>query len=67
MIEIRFMLPNSVDKIRVEKKVWRLLVNWESKWVFTVVEETIPFLVEFKFLEESFTGRTCIICQYWIC
>jgi len=27
--------------------------------VFSVVEETIQFLVEFKFLEESFTGRTC--------
>ena len=32
-----------------------------------VSEETIQCLVEFKFLEESFTGKTCMICKLWIC
>ena len=30
-------------------------------------EETIHFLMEFKFLEESFKGQTCMICKLWIC
>ena len=32
-----------------------------------VSEETIQLLVEFKFLEESFTGQACMICKLWIC
>jgi len=56
---------NVLRKSAVKSKIWRQMVTrTESKWVFSVSEETIQFLNEFKFLEESFTGRTCISCQY---
>ena len=49
MIESRFMLPKSVDKIRIENKGLEITgehnATWESKGVFSVSEETIPFMV----------------------
>ena len=68
MVDGRFMLPKSVDKVRVENKVTgKPYATGESKGLCSVSEKTIQFLVEFKFLEQSFTGQTCIMCQYWIC
>jgi len=61
--ECRFMLPKSVHKICFENKGLEVTgkpnATKESKWVLSVVIESIQFLVEFKFLEESFTRRTC--------
>jgi len=53
MIEGRFILPKSVDKIRVENKGWE--VTGEPNAIggqrgVPVSEETIQCLVEFKFL-----------------
>ena len=52
------MLPKGVDKIGVENKGWAVTgepnAMGDQRGV-PVSEETIQLLVEFKFLEESFT------------
>ena len=65
------MLPKSVDKIRVENKCLEVAGEPNATGKIEkgglVSEETIHFLMEFKFLEESFAGQTCMICKLWMC
>ena len=56
------MLPKSFDKIRFENKGWEVTGEpnaIEDQMGVPVSAETIQLLVEFKFLEVSFTGQTC--------
>ena len=58
MIEGRFMLLKSVEKIRVENKDLEVTGKPNATTEIEMgAKETIQFLNEFKFLEESFTDK----------